>query len=263
MTPELTYINNNIEAYCFGKSLLQVIHTNDVQKMRILEKEFLSDFFKLPKERVFFLEQMHSSDCIRITDFDISRNHTLFYAKADAMITQLKNVVLCIRTADCLPIFFHSNSQKKEVYVGVMHCGWRGISKGIIQNTISLVNHSIEKMIYEYKIQKKDPNELIDYPITIFSGIYIPETIYEVGKEVADLFPFIKKQHGKYYLNLWENSQYIFSTLKASSKFQISDPFDYLNGDKTKIFENFFSHRRGDLHRNLNVIYIKNKYNKY
>ncbi len=258
MTPELSYINNNVEAYSFGKSLLEVIKTKDPKKARILEKEFLSDFFQLPKERIFFLEQIHSSDCIQITDFDIPKNQNLFYAKADAMITRQKNVLLCIRTADCLPIFFHSNSQNKEIFVGIMHCGWRGIYRGIIQNTMGLLYHLIEKMIFENKIQKKNIEELIGYPIMIFLGIYIPEKIYEVGKEVADLFPFQHYHNGKYYLDLWKNSEYILSSLKISNKFQISDPFNYLNGEQTKIFENFFSHRRGDTNRNLNVIFIKN-----
>ncbi|MFN3605419.1 MAG: hypothetical protein ACK4UJ_11990 [Leptonema sp. (in: bacteria)] len=53
MIPERTYINHRVEAYVFGKSLLNFIKTKE--NLRIQEKEFLSDYFQIPKERIFFL----------------------------------------------------------------------------------------------------------------------------------------------------------------------------------------------------------------
>lgn len=259
MVPELSYINNNVEAYIFGKSLLSMIRSKEPEKQRLEEKEFLSQYFKLPKERIFFLEQVHGFDCIRITDYDIQKNQNVFYYKGDALITNLENVILCIRTADCLPIFLHTNNKKEQIYIGIMHVGWRGLYRGIIQNTIQLLLHSIKKVIFEFKVEKKiDPENIIGYPITIFPGVYIPKEIYEVGKEVADLFVFTKStQNGKYLLDLWENSNSILQNMKDYLKFQINDPFSYLVGDQVAFYENFFSHRRGDILRNLNVIFIK------
>lgn len=146
--------------------------------------------------------------------------------------------------------------------VGILHCGWRGLARGILQNAFHMAAHTLEQRIFEHKIQKKDYEEVIGYPITIFPGIYIPGKIYEVGKEVADLFPYSERLEldGKYLLDLWKNSEFILHSLKISSKFNIIDPFNYLDyEDQPKIFENFFSHRRGDVYRNLNVIYIKRK----
>jgi len=261
MTPELKYVNNDIEACIFGKSLESEISSKEDQNQLVLQKEFLSKYFRLPQERIFFLEQVHGFDCIQITDYDIKLNQNTLYHKADGLITSLKNVLLCIRTADCLPLFFHTNPHKEIKYVGVLHLGWRGIYRGLILNALQMMQHIVEKVIFEHKVLKKDPNweNKIGYPITIFPGIYIPEEIYEVDWDVAKLFPIVRKkdQNGKYLLDLWKNTYYVIQSMKDKIKIQVEDPFHYLNHGQLEIFSNFYSHRRGNKLRNLNIIYIK------
>ncbi len=260
MTPELKYVNQNIEVSIFGKSLSNIITEKVPEKQILQQKEFLSEFYQIPQERIFILEQVHGFDCIRITEQDIEHNKKLLYHKADAMITNLKNVILCIRTADCLPLFLHTNPYKELKYIGIIHAGWRGIYRGIIPNTFQLIIQTMEKHFFEFKMQKKENyKELLDYPITIFPGIYIPEELYVVDNDVANLFPMVKKNsnNGKYNLDLWKNILYQLQSLKNFSQFAIEDPFSYLNSYQMEIFENFYSHRKGDNLRNLNVIYIK------
>ncbi len=262
MTPELKYVNYDIEASIFGKSLESIIQEEDPQKQIQKQKEFLSNFFQIPQERIFFLEQVHGFDTIQITEYDIAMNQNLYYHKADGLITKLKNVVLCIRTADCLPLFFHSNPHTKEKFVGLIHVGWRGLYRGIVSHSLEMMIHHIEKRIYELKVIEKNHNykEVINYPITIFPGVYIPEDLYEVDEDVASLFPITKYKNShvsKYLIDLWKNTEYVIKSLKDHNKFIIEDPFDYLSGNQFQTFQNFYSHRRGDKFRNLNIIYIK------
>lgn len=266
MIPELKYINNDIEACIFGKSLEQYITEKDSEKQVIQQKEFLSEYFKIPKERIFFLEQVHGFDCIQITEYDITLNKKTFYHKADGLITNLRNVLLCIRTADCLPLFMHTDPHKENKIIGILHAGWRGIYRGIITHGIQIIQHHLEKIKFHYKVEKKDPEyeQKAGYPITIFPGVYIPGNLYEVDSDVAKLFPIVHAKNdlynhsnGKYLLDLWKNTEFILESMKDKAKFQIEDPFHYLNGDQNEIFSRFYSHRRGEKFRNLNIIYIK------
>lgn len=56
--------------------------------------------------------------------------------EADGIVTAEKNVVLCIRTADCAPVLFED---KKNGVIGAAHAGWRGAFKGIMENVIKLM----------------------------------------------------------------------------------------------------------------------------
>jgi hypothetical protein len=53
-------------------------------------------------------------------------------AEADAAVTDVDGVVLCILTADCAPIAFTS----PEGVRGVAHAGWKGLAEGVVAATV-------------------------------------------------------------------------------------------------------------------------------
>ena len=61
--------------------------------------------------------------------------------EADAMITDVSNILLAVQTADCVPILIVDNNAK---IVASVHSGWRGAVSGIISNTIKMM-HEIKK----------------------------------------------------------------------------------------------------------------------
>lgn len=52
---------------------------------------------------------------------------------ADAAVTIRPGRVLVIQTADCLPVFFASESGDA---IGVAHAGWRGLAAGVLEQTM-------------------------------------------------------------------------------------------------------------------------------
>lgn len=54
--------------------------------------------------------------------------------EADAMITNKPGPILIVQTADCIPLLLYA-SQKRAV--AVVHAGWRGLTKNIVQEVVS------------------------------------------------------------------------------------------------------------------------------
>lgn len=88
----------------------------------------------------------------------------------DALITNVKGVVLNILTADCVPILLYD--KQKEV-VAAVHAGWRGTKSQIVSKTVKKMG----------EVYGCDPEEII-------AGIApsIGRCCYEVGKDVAEHF---------------------------------------------------------------------------
>ncbi len=52
---------------------------------------------------------------------------------ADAHFSSKNNQSLVVKTADCIPILL---SHQEEPWIAAIHAGWRGLTSGIIRNTI-------------------------------------------------------------------------------------------------------------------------------
>lgn len=120
----------------------------------------------MPADKIVSLEQVHGANVVFIDKAsDLSRRE-----KGDAVVTNLRGVLIGVRTADCLPILVYD--RKVEV-VAAIHAGWRGLVAGIIQNTLSLMMRrlacKIENMEFAF-------------------GPCISQDYFEVGSEVIEAF---------------------------------------------------------------------------
>lgn len=62
---------------------------------------------------------------------------------ADGIVTNQKDAVLCIGTADCTPVLFYDSESS---LIGAAHAGWRGALKGVVENTLAvMINHGAKK----------------------------------------------------------------------------------------------------------------------
>ena len=82
-------------------------------------------------KNIFLLNQIHSNKFIYIdNNYKLTKK-----PKADAVITNQKNLPIAVLTADCVPILIYDN--KKRI-VAAIHAGWKGAFKGIID--LSLIH---------------------------------------------------------------------------------------------------------------------------
>ena len=164
--------------------------------------------------------------------------------KADALITNVKNVPISILTADCAPILFYDNKKK---IIGAIHAGWRGAYKKILSK------------IVKYLLKKGSILNNLHFVI----GPSISQKNYEVGIEFKKKFYKQDKKNIKYFKNyknkiFFSLNDYIMGQLKALKIKNI----EIIKKDTYNQKNNFFSSRRSkknnhDYGRNISVIMIK------
>lgn len=86
--------------------------------------------------------------------------------EADASFTDHAQVVCTVMIADCMPVLLCSEDGR---HVGAVHCGWRGLSGGAIENTLAAIGVDAQRMI-------------------AWLGPAIGPAAFEVGTDVRDAF---------------------------------------------------------------------------
>jgi YfiH family protein len=86
------------------------------------------------------------------------------------MITNLKNVALVIKTADCIPIILYDNKTKT---LAAIHSGWKGTLNSIVKEVLN-------KMLTTYNVDIKNIKAYL-YPS-------IRKCHFEVEKDVYNMF---------------------------------------------------------------------------
>jgi len=87
------------------------------------EADFLA--FAVSRDmRPAVMRQVHSETVHRLDAAPASK------LEGDALMTNVPGLLLVIRTADCLPVFL---VDAKNRAVAVVHCGWRGTEKRILE----------------------------------------------------------------------------------------------------------------------------------
>ncbi len=174
--------------------------------------------------RLIIPVQKHTNVCEIIDDND-SEN-----INADALVTKSEKLILCILTADCVPLLLH---ERKENIIGAIHAGWKGAKNNIIENTIMKV----------LELGGKIEN------ISIVIGPCIQQKCYAVGNEFFENFIIENKKNSKFFIKKDEKyyfdlPQYCINKIKNTGIKEIDNigKCTYENGDE------FYSYRRS-VHR--------------
>lgn len=184
-------------------------------------RQFVANEIGIDLSRFVFCRQIHSDGVHCVCQSDIGRGVDLqqhdIIQDTDAMITNIPQVVLCIKTADCLPLFLYAPDKK---VVGIAHIGWKGALAQLPLKTI-------QRMQEEYDVDVTT--------ILAVIGVGCGECCYEISMELAGKFPtdFIMKQaDGKIYLNLKEfvKNQILMSGL-SDSQIEVSSMCSICNSD--------------------------------
>jgi len=174
-------------AYAFSMAL----HTGEDQKKIMQNRAEVLTLFANDKVIHFIVANQTHSDHIKVIKATESRGwHSLDDAveDCDALITDKKNLVITILTADCVPILLYDPVKR---VIAAVHAGWKGTKAGIVAKTV-------KKMGEEFG---SDPRDIV-------AGVApsIGRCCYEVGKDVArhffDLPEAYTKKGEKYMLDL-------------------------------------------------------------
>ena len=220
------------------------LHTGDPAQNIVANRNRLSALLEHDRTLHFVVaNQTHSDNIKLITQKETRGWESLSDAieDCDALVTDLKGVVLNVLTADCVPVLLYD--AKKEV-VAAIHAGWKGTKEHIVSKTV-------QKMQKAYGCDPKD----------IVAGIApsIGRCCYEVGKEVAEEFFDIPEgftpKGEKYMLDLpFINKQQLLESGVQEEHIEMSHTCTACD------VERFFSYRKeqGCSGRFMSMIGMKN-----
>ncbi len=114
----------------------------------------------LPGNRIVCLAQIHSDRIVRAEDVLPGD-----FPEADGIISSDPSVVLCIRTADCVPLLMWDD---ESPLIAAVHAGWRGLARRIVFKAVELLRAQGAQKIH------------------VSMGPSIGPCCYAVGHEVMD-----------------------------------------------------------------------------
>lgn len=126
---------------------------NSVQKNR----ELLSASLSIPQP--VWLKQVHGINVVQ----NVEGSQVV---EADAIVSQKKNDVCAVLTADCLPLLF---CNQQATTVAAAHAGWRGLANGVIEATVNAMQQPSQELM-------------------VWLGPAIGPECFEVGQDVFDAF---------------------------------------------------------------------------
>ena len=196
---------------------------SDDKKENILKNlDIVSENIGMNTENLFTMNQTHSNKVVVVD----STNKHIKRVSADALVTNQKNIVLSVLTADCVPLLIYDEVNQ---IIGSVHAGWKGALGGIIENTFN-------------EILKINRNGKINVAI----GPCIGVNNYEVGQEFYVKFIKESKKNENFFSPSPKNKFFFDLRKYINSKFEVLNvnhveniDFDTFSDDK-----NFFSFRR-------------------
>jgi len=204
----------------------------------------LAAAFAIPLEQFLVVNQVHGDEI-----FVIKPHGSYFSSRSelnyDAIVTNRTNLAICIKTADCVPVFFVDRVKK---IIAVTHAGWRSTALNISAKVIGLIQNQ-----YGSSLQN----------ILVAIGPSIGKCCYQVDSAVADAFRG-QKNHEIYLQPATVGNKWILDLPEANRR-QILDCGVPEKNIETSGFctscrqDIFFSHRGsgGITGRQINFMMIK------
>lgn len=153
---------------------------------------------KILVSQIYYVDQIHSNRVLVIdkkTELDE-------LPQADALVTNLENVIIGVRTADCLPILLYD--AKNEV-VAAIHAGFKGLLSGVVQNTFQVLKRHFDS----------HPEDIL-----VSLGPCIRVDRYEVGLEVIEQF---QKTYGTRFISDFSRAPRPHLDLPGTAKMLFQD----------------------------------------
>ena len=150
--------------------------------------ENIARYYELPNYNIIALHQTHSNQSIILKNKPDKEKYI-----CDGIVTNKKNLILSILTADCAPILFYD---PKKIIIGACHAGWKGALSGIIESTMENMTSLGSK------------TEDIKCAI----GPCIGKKSYYVRKDFYKMFTSVNKKNAQFFIQ--SSSDYYLFSLK-------------------------------------------------
>ncbi len=153
--------------YCFGNK------DDSLFRLKAGEVAILVSEKEITKDRFVMADQTHSTEVRVIEEADFGSGflaHKAAIPIVDGFVTDLSNVFIVIKGADCTPILVYSKSKN---IVGGCHSGREGTKNGIVKEVIS-------KMLEVYGASLDD--------LIVMVGPAISGENYQVSEEIYNDF---------------------------------------------------------------------------
>lgn len=158
--------------------------TRNISNNNTYIKDDLAKVLNISKDDIYLPIQKHTN---KIHVLEAGREPVI----ADAVVTDVKNILIGILVADCVPILLFDS--KKEV-IGAVHAGWRGTAKKILIDTVNIMCHRYHSLTAD---------------ISVAIGPSIRGCSYEVGEDVKSEVQmatgrgdYYRMKHGKFFVDL-------------------------------------------------------------
>ncbi|MCE5211904.1 MAG: peptidoglycan editing factor PgeF [Deltaproteobacteria bacterium] len=204
----------------------------------------LSMAFAIPLDNFLTLNQVHGDDILVIKPFGdyLPSDGTLDY---DAIVTTRENLAICIKTADCVPVFIVDRTKK---IIAAVHAGWKSTA-------LEITAKVVRKLLDKYGSNPRD--------ILAAIGPAIGLCCFELDKESADSFRN-QKDHQDFLFPGEKPDKWIVDLPQANRRQMINCGIPEENIDLSPLCtfcrqDLFFSHRGsgGITGRQLNFLMIR------
>ena len=226
------------------KSLNMSFREGDEEFRVLANWNKLSTTFGIPLENFLVLNQVHGDSIFVIKphgEFFTSRDQLNY----DAIITNRPNLAVCIKTADCVPVFIADRVKK---VIAVVHAGWKGSALAITEKVVRTMKN-------QFACQLQDMVAAI--------GPSIGSCCYEVDKAAVDAFDGLRNR--ELFLRPSPRSGHWMLNLVEANRLQLqNEGFNEQNIETSGLCtmcrqDAFFSHRGsgGITGRQVNFMMIK------
>ncbi|MEN6374296.1 MAG: peptidoglycan editing factor PgeF [Smithella sp.] len=227
------------------KSLNMSFREGD-EEFRVLQNwSKLAKSFDIPLEQFLVLNQVHG-DGILVVGAERSHISSQSELSYDAIVTSRPGLAICIKTADCVPVFIVDKAKK---VIAAVHAGWKGTALAISAKVIRLMRERYGSL----------PQDIL-----AAIGPSIGLCCYEVDNTTAEAFRAQKNQESFLFPKAAKSNKWVVDLPEANRR-QILDcgiPAANIesSGYCTMCNQNiFFSHRGsgGITGRQINFMMIR------
>jgi len=212
------------EPYSFSVAL----HTGENKEKIVENRQKILSLLGWNQNIHFVIANQTHSDHIKI----IKSNDTLGWHSSedavencDALITNKKGMVLCVLTADCVPILL---IDRQKGVIATVHAGWKGTKSEIVSKTV-------DKMVQYFDVNLKN--------IVACIGPSIGQCCYEVNEDVAKHFSKLSNAY------IQKGTKYMLDLPKLNKQLLMKSGLLELNIEMSNVctsceVNRFFSYRK-------------------